>query len=267
MSESVQGILFSGITHSDIENLEKRNPGWGGARPGSGPKNKRWRKGAPHRTRLSPHGWKAHHVTLSRKPGLPLLRTQEIFFFTLETFQALKHMKDFRLIAWTLQKNHLHLLVEVPTGRALSRTLQGLQVRLAKGWNRIWGRKGQVFAGRFFSRLIQDPEDGRRALGYVLKNHLRHGLHIRSSVDPASSALWMDVWVERGSWLNERKRFKVEEDPSPVVPPRTKALRSAVTPGSLSIHGRPRGYYRDEVLHKDKVKGKQGKAGQGILFR
>jgi REP element-mobilizing transposase RayT len=250
----------------DPAGKRENGKGRGGPRPGSGPKKKQWRKGAPHRVRLSPDGWRAHHVTLSRKPGLPLLRTKEIFFFTLETLRALKEREDFRLVAWTLQRNHLHLLVEVPSRRALSRNLQGLQVRLAKGWNRIWGRRGKVFAGRFFSRLIEGSHEGRKVLAYVLKNHLRHGLHLRSCVDPAGSALWMDVWLEREAWLKERKRFKVEEDPSPVSPPRTEVLRRAVFPGSLGMHGRPSGYSRDEFLPRREVEKERETAGRGLFF-
>ena len=266
MAAAIQRILFLGMEYLESPGKGENSKGRGGPRPGSGPKKKQWRKGAPHRVRLSPDGWTAHHVTLSRKPGLPLLRTNEIFFFTLETLRAHKDSGDFRLVAWTLQRNHLHLLVEAPSPWALSRNLQGLQVRLAKGWNRIWGRRGKVFAGRFFSRLIESPEDGRKVLAYVLKNHLRHGLHLRSCVDPAGSALWMDVWLEREAWLKERKRFKVEDDPSPVAPPRTEILRRAVVPGSLSMHGRPRGYSRDEFLPKRDVEKKREAVGRGLLF-
>ncbi len=76
----------------------------------------------------------------------------------------------------------------------------------------------------------------------------------------------MDVWLERDAWQKERRRFKVEEDRSPVAAPGTKVLRLAVFPGSLSLWGRPRGYFRDEFMEMRKVSGKGSASRQLALF-
>ncbi len=250
MKSESQGVLFPEMETSFFSGDEEKtgHPGWGGARKGAGKKKKRWREGAPHRRRVSPRRWASHHVTLSLKRDCPSLRTNPTFFFALQVFQEEKKRPGFRLLAWTLQRNHLHLVVEAASPEALSRSIQGIQVRLARRWNRIWKRKGRVFAGRFHSRIVQSPGDARRVLAYVLKNHLRHGVKIPCPVDPGSSGLWTDVWLEREVWLEARKKFKVEEDPPPLAPPATEIMKDAFLPGSLSLFGRPRGYFRDEFF-------------------
>ena len=45
---------------------------------------------------------------------------------------------------YSVQSNHVHLVVE-QDGNGMARGLKGLCVRLARGWNRVLGRRGPVF--------------------------------------------------------------------------------------------------------------------------
>ena len=102
----------------------------------------------------------------------------------------------FRLVHYSVQSNHLHLIVEAKDRRALSRGLQGLLVRIAKALNRLWGRKGSVFSDRYHDRILRTPREVRNALRYVLLNARRHGI-LGPSPDPYSSGRWFDGWRER----------------------------------------------------------------------
>jgi REP element-mobilizing transposase RayT len=101
----------------------------------------------------------------------------------------------FRLVHYSIQSNHLHLLAEARDARALTRGMQGLLVRVAKALNRAWRRKGRVVADRFHARAMTSPREVRSALLYVLHNARRHGLRY-SGVDAYSSGPWFDGWVE-----------------------------------------------------------------------
>jgi len=68
------------------------------------------------------------------------------------------------VLQFSVQRDHIHLLVEAPDGRALSRGLQGLAIRIAKGVNRILGRRGRVWADRFHARALRTPREVRNAL-------------------------------------------------------------------------------------------------------
>lgn len=97
---------------------------------------------------------------------------------------------------FTIQHDHVHLLVEADDSRALSRGLQGLGIRMAKALNRALGRRGTVFADRYHARILRAPTEVRNALAYVLGNHAKHaapGARI-DNVDPLSSGPWFDGW-------------------------------------------------------------------------
>jgi hypothetical protein len=92
--------------------------------------------------------------------------------------------------------NHLHLIVEAKNRRALSRGMQGLLVRIARALNKLWDRRGSVFADRYHDRILKTPREVRVALAYVLRNAARHGLRF-VGVDPFSSGQRFDGWEER----------------------------------------------------------------------
>lgn len=118
-----------------------------------------------------------------------------------------------RLIHFTIQSNHLHALVEARDARSLSRGMQGLCVRIARGMNRLWNRSGRVFADRFHSRVLRTPREVRYALAYVVNNARKHGLRV-AGIDPYSSGEAFD------GWKNAQPR---------AIGPR-EALRSLVAP-------------------------------------
>ena len=48
--------------------------------------------------------------------------------------------------------------------------MQGLLIRVARGLNRFWERKGKVFADRFHARVLRTPREVRNALHYLFHN-------------------------------------------------------------------------------------------------
>jgi len=70
----------------------------------------------------------------------------------------------FRLVHFSVQGNHIHLVVEAQDERSLASGLQGLGVRIAKALNRVMGRKGTVFAVK---RSACDPRSGRSTRAYA----------------------------------------------------------------------------------------------------
>jgi hypothetical protein len=68
----------------------------------------------------------------------------------------------------------LHLIAESLGKLELQRALQGFAVRLARGYNRAFGRRGRVLGDRYFARALKTPEAVRNALKYVLLNEAHH---------------------------------------------------------------------------------------------
>ena len=75
----------------------------------------------------------------------------------------------FALIHYSIQQDHLHLMVEVKDRRKLSRGLQALGIRLAKALNSLWHRRrGSVFAERYFAAALKDGASREEALCAVV---------------------------------------------------------------------------------------------------
>jgi REP element-mobilizing transposase RayT len=151
------------------------------------------------------------HVTLRAVEGLPSLRTVGIVREIERTFAKGCARPGFRLVHYSLQGNHAHLIVEAQDRDALGRGMMAIGARLARAVNRAAGRSGRVLADRYHVRLLPTPREVRNALRYVLLNARRHSTSARSALkqaarlDPASSARWFDGWKHKGSEDGERK--------------------------------------------------------------
>ncbi len=63
------------------------------------------------------------------------------------------------MVHFSIQSNHLHLLVETHDTEALSLGMQGLAVRMAWAVNRALGVRGTVFAERYHARELMTPRE------------------------------------------------------------------------------------------------------------
>jgi len=100
----------------------------------------------------------------------------------------------FRIVQWSVQVDHLHLVLEADDARTLSRGMASLNCRLAKSVNRLAMRKGAVLRERYHAHQLATPREVHRALGYVLNNAHHHRL-LTAGVDPMSSGPMFDGWA------------------------------------------------------------------------
>jgi hypothetical protein len=89
-----------------------------------------------------------------------------------------------------VQGNHVHLIVEAEGTTALSRGMQGLNVRMAIALNRLMRRRGRVLADRYHAVILKTPTQTAHAVHYVLNNRQHHapGLYTADWRDPFASA-------------------------------------------------------------------------------
>jgi REP element-mobilizing transposase RayT len=133
------------------------------------------------------------HVTWKLKPGFESLRKPRVLRVLEPAFRKGKEKKGFRLIAWSLQDNHIHLVVEGESTEEVARGRQGLGVSITKRLNKRWERVGQgsVFLDRHGKKPMKGFHHRRRGMGYVHGNAKRHG-HVlpKGEPDRYSSAPW-----------------------------------------------------------------------------
>jgi putative transposase len=201
---------------------------WGGARKGAGRKRRGERACTPHRARPVHDAAVPVHVTLRTKLGP--LRSQLLFpTVRIAMGRATRRNPNlFRIVEFSIQADHVHLIVEAADKRALSSGVRSVTIRIARYVNDLLRRKGPVFADRWHGRALKSPREVRRALVYVLGNFRKHARRAMApGVDPYSSAPWFDGFHPSKEGL----RFAVRAPPLageclrlPVAPARTWLL-------------------------------------------
>ena len=182
-------------------------PKWGGRRAGAGRKRKDGRVLPPGISHLRREGLASRHpvhVTLKLRERLPSLRSSSGFA---AVFGALQHgslRAGFRVVHFAALRDHVHLVIEAKDGVSLSRGVQGLCVRIARGINRSLGRPGPVFADRYHAHVLKTPTEVRRAVKYVQENFARHEARVGRALEAdyvdALSSRTLPAWEPR-TWL------------------------------------------------------------------
>jgi REP element-mobilizing transposase RayT len=132
------------------------------------------------------------HVTARVARGLPSLRGARVVRRIEESFRRGCSRGDFRLVHYSLQRDHVHLIVEAADSRSLGRGVRSLLIRVARAANRVWDRRGAVIGDRYHLHRLRSPREVRNAIAYVLHNvrkHLGEAI-VQDRIDPASSGRW-----------------------------------------------------------------------------
>ncbi|HEV8549964.1 MAG TPA: transposase, partial [Polyangiaceae bacterium] len=100
------------------------------------------------------------------------LRSQHVFpSVRLALLRAARRDPEaFRVLHYSVQHDHVHLVVEARDQRALSRGMQGIAIRVARYVNDLLMRRGALWADRWHGRALKTPREVRNAIVYVLAN-------------------------------------------------------------------------------------------------
>ena len=224
--ESGKPRVLEGRAVAPRKRRPKRRAADGGAgkgKPGRKPKGKR--AGSPHKTRPELSSRYPVHVVLRVVDAIGSMRKRHMYKALREaTLTVAKRELSyaetgwFRIVHVSIQRNHVHLLVEADHKMALSRGMQSFQISAAKHLNRAVSvrsiragvaykqamakrRRGTVFPDRFHQEIIRNPTQARRTLAYVLNNWRKHredqnALTRTWKVDPFSTGVLFDGWKE-----------------------------------------------------------------------
>ena len=175
---------------------------WGGRRRAAGRKPKNGKAGVSHRPRLVFAGQQHPvHTVLRLRAGCWNLRSHRALAALQPALETRKD--DFRVVHYSVQGNHLHLIVEADGKRALSRGMQGFAIRIARALNRLMRRRGRVLADHYYAHILRTPREAARALVYVRDNHRHHAAQLGERLphgwsDPFASQAAL---VEPRTWL------------------------------------------------------------------
>lgn len=172
----------------------------GGRRQGAGRPRKTANLGLlPHVRRPALDPRVPMHLTLRAVRGTPNMRTERITAIVRAELRRAS-AKGFRVLHFSIQTNHLHLIVEGDAGADVSRGAQRLASRVARLVNLAAGRSGRFWRERYHRVDLHKPRQVRNALVYCLFNARKHasgaeGARARRVLDVrCSSVIWVDAW-------------------------------------------------------------------------
>jgi hypothetical protein len=173
------------------------------------------------------------HVVLRTIPAVGGLRCKRIFQAIRLATLCAKKRENFRIVQISIQRTHVHMLVEASDKHALARGMQGFQISAAKHVNTMLSkgqpgprRRGSVFSDRYHATIITSPRQARHALAYVMCNWRKHG-----EDRDARLAMWkLDVFssaAEFKDWADcdGHPQLPASYAPLKVIPPQTWLLQ------------------------------------------
>ncbi len=175
----------------------------------------------PHKTRPEHNSRHPVHVTIRCADDLPSLRSEGLNEVIVRSIrQSVK--RGIGVLHYTIQDDHLHLMVEAADEVKLARGMQGLFSQMAVALNEQLERKGSVFRDRHHRHVLKTPSEVRRALVYILFNSRKHDTSLLYNedaidwIDEASSAMWFEGWDPEARPPQDevtRKRAEIGESP------------------------------------------------------
>lgn len=178
----------------------------GGKRRGAGRKPKGKRAGERHGARPDFKSYHPLHVVMRVAPAVGSLRRRRMYKAMRDATITAALREWFRIVHISLQRDHVHMIVEAHDRAALARGMQGFLISAARNINTALGdgerrRRGKVFADRYHVEVITSPRQAHHTIRYVLSNFRKHGedrdgIARTWLVDPFSSGIVFADWKE-----------------------------------------------------------------------
>lgn len=150
---------------------------WGGRRPGSG--RKRFHSsGVAHRTRERVTRRTPLHINFKYQTQI----RNKLCLRLLKRAIMNSRAQGLRVIHFSLQSNHIHLIVECDNNAILTKGMRSLTVTFAKGL-----KVGRVQVDRYHLHVLKTLKETKHAVWYVLFNKQKHEKGRYSVIDEYSS--------------------------------------------------------------------------------
>jgi REP element-mobilizing transposase RayT len=194
-----------------IRSSKQETPKRGGRRPNAGRKRSPDRKYDPSHAKRPALSFKHPvHVMLRTLASVPRLRQRDGYEAIRAALLYFVDGAGFRVVHVSIQRNHLHLVVEAANKEALRRGMQRFAIRAARALNREFDREGKVFAFRYHAKQIKTADYARNVLSYVLNNWRRHREDRYTREESMPFDRFSSAWAFTGwntSWKAARRRI------------------------------------------------------------
>lgn len=129
-----------------------------------------------------------YHVMLRGINRQNIFEDDEDRGYFMSVLRRCKELSGFRLHAFALMSNHVHLLIE-PGNESLETVFRRIGTRYAVWFNRKYERAGHLFQNRYISENVETDLYFLTVLRYIIQNPMKAGLESRPGTYRWSSYL------------------------------------------------------------------------------
>jgi len=136
--------------------------------------------------------WKRFHshglpslVTTNLQHRRPFLSDRQPVEMLLAVIAEVRRETGFRLLAYVVMPDHMHMVVTLSKEIRLGRVMQLIKGRFSNRYNESVGSRGRVWQERYHERALRTERDLFAAIEYVHMNPVEAGL-----ADDAASYVW-----------------------------------------------------------------------------
>lgn len=158
----------------------------GGPRKGAGRKRIK-SKGIAHRTREKVTCHKPLHVNFKYRTTIKNKFCLRLLKRAIHNARA----QGLKVIHFSLQHNHVHLIVEATNNSILTSGMRSLTVTMTKGL-----KMGKVQLERYHLHVLKSIRETKHAVHYVLFNQQKHEKGTSSQIDEYTSLLGLNNAIE-----------------------------------------------------------------------
>jgi len=177
-----------------------------------------------------------HHIVQRGHNRRPIFVEERDFVYYLENLCEFKAALKIRVYAWCLMKNHVHLIVEPEeTVETISRMMKHINGRQTAYVNKMEGRSGTLWNGRYKASPIQREKYMLACIRYVEINPVRAGM-VRSVGDYRWSSFHDRAAQREDSMLDQDLCYRaLGEDDDSRFAAYTKFIEQDVNPDEVSV--------------------------------
>jgi REP element-mobilizing transposase RayT len=114
------------------------------------------------------------HLTVKVRKNKADIKNKSILMILKRAIQNARK-QGLKVIHYTLEYDHVHLLIEADNNFVLGKGMQAFGVTMAKAINRAKKLSGSVYKTRYHFRQITGTKELKNVMMYIFKNGLKHG--------------------------------------------------------------------------------------------
>jgi len=129
--------------------------------------------GRPKRTNIP---GLTYHIIMRGNNKRAIFHSDEDYKRYFSTVYRYKKKFGFKLFAFCLMNNHVHLLIQVSAKGSISQIMQAVTISHTRHYHTKYKTNGHIWQGRFRSPIVSDDDYLLTAMVYIEKNPVKAGI-------------------------------------------------------------------------------------------